>query len=284
MCDKNMILKIIFTTMNLKKIRPVTPSYRNLIQINNKHLTKTFEIKSKIIGLKNSSGRNNSGKITSFRKGGGHKQKYRNINFFRTQDSIGIITSIEYDPNRNANIASVFDISKKHYFYILAPTNLKIGNIIKTGANAEPKIGHSLTISNIPVGCCIHNVSPKTKKKAQISRAAGTFSSLTEKTAEYGRIELSSGEQRLLSVNCFATIGIVSNQLNFLTKLGKAGRSRWLNRRPTVRGVAMNPIDHPHGGGEGKKSGISLTPWGKPTKSGFTSKSKNKLIINKKNE
>jgi large subunit ribosomal protein L2 len=268
--------------MNFKKIKPVTPSYRNLIQINNKYLTKNVEVKSKIIGLKNTAGRNNTGKITSFQKGGGHKQKYRNIDFFRTQDSVGIVTSIEYDPNRSANIASVFSIYKKHYFYILAPKNLKIGNIIKTGANAESKIGHSLPILNIPVGCCIHNVSPKIKKKAQISRAAGTFSSLIEKTAEYGRIELSSGEQRLLSVNCFATIGIVSNEFNSLTKLGKAGRSRWLNRRPSVRGVAMNPIDHPHGGGEGKKSGISSTPWGKPAKNRFTRKSKNKLIINKK--
>jgi large subunit ribosomal protein L2 len=276
--------EIIFTIMNLKKIRPVTPSYRNLIQINNKHLIKTPLVKSKIIGLKNTAGRNNVGKITSYKKGGGHKQKYRNIDFFRTQDSVGIVTSIEYDPNRSANIASIYNIFTKHYFYILAPINLNVGNIIKTGINAESRIGHSLPISNIPVGCCIHNVSPKTKKKAQISRAAGTFSYLIEKTAEYGRIELSSGKQRLLSVDCFATIGIVSNELNSLTKLGKAGRSRWLNRRPTVRGVAMNPIDHPHGGGEGKKSGASLTPWGKPTKSGFTSKSKNKLIIHKKNE
>lgn len=166
--------------------------------------------------------------------------------------------------------------------YILAPINLNVGNIIKTGTHAEPKIGHSLPISNIPVGCCIHNLSPKTKTKAQISRSAGTFSYLLEKTAKYGRIELSSGEQRLLSVDCFATIGIVSNELNSLTKLGKAGRARWLNRRPTVRGVAMNPVDHPHGGGEGKKSGASLTPWGKPTKNKCTSKSKNKLIISKK--
>ena len=270
--------------MNLKKINPVTPSYRNLIQINNKHLNKTSIIKSKTIGIKNTAGKNNTGKITSYKKGGGHKQKYRKINFFRTQESVGIVTSIEYDPNRTANIASVYDISTKNYFYILAPINLNVGNIIKTGANAESKIGHSLPISNIPVGCCIHNVSPKTKKGAQISRAAGTFSYLIEKTAKYGRIELSSGEQRLLSVECFATIGIVSNELNSLAKLGKAGRARWLNRRPSVRGVAMNPIDHPHGGGEGKKSGNSLTPWGKPTKNKFTSKSKNKLIITKKNE
>jgi large subunit ribosomal protein L2 len=270
--------------MNLKKIKPVTPSYRNLIQINNKHLSKTPILKSKIIGLKNKAGRNNIGKITSYKKGGGHKRKYRKIDFFRTQEVVGIVTSIEYDPNRTANIASVFDIYQKQYYYMLAPINLNIGNIVKSGINVETKIGHSLPILNIPVGCCIHNISPKTKKKAQISRAAGTFSYLVEKTAKYGRLILSSGEQRLLSINCFAVIGIVSNELNSLTKLGKAGRSRWLNRRPTVRGVAMNPIDHPHGGGEGKKSGSSLTPWGKPNKSGSTSKSKNKLIINKKNE
>ena len=269
--------------MNLKKIKPINSSHRNLILINNKHLTKKPKIKSKIIGLKNTSGRNNSGKITVRRKGNGHKQKYRKINFFRTSKSIGIVTSIEYAPNRTAHIASIFDFLKKKYYYILAPMNLKTGDIIKSGNNAESKIGHSLPISNIPVGCCIHNISPKTSKKAQISRSAGTFSYLIEKTSKYGRIELSSGEQRLLSINCFATIGIVSNELNSLKKLGKAGRSRWLNKRPSVRGVAMNPIDHPHGGGEGKKSGSDLTPWGKPTKSGFTSKSKNKLIINKRN-
>jgi len=268
--------------MNFKKINPVTPSYRNLIQINNKHLSKTSIVKSKIIRIKNSAGRNNTGKITAYKKGGGHKQKYRKINFLRTQESLGIITSIEYDPNRTANIASIYDILTKNYFYILAPMNLNVGNIVKTGTNAETKIGHSLPISLIPVGCCIHNISPKTKKEAQISRAAGTFSYLIEKTPQYGRIELSSGEQRLLSVDCFATIGVVSNELHFSTKLGKAGRARWLNKRPTVRGVAMNPVDHPHGGGEGKKSGISLTPWGKPTKNKVTSRSKNKLIISKK--
>ena len=151
--------------MNFKKIKPVTPSHRSLIQLNNKYLTKPPVIKSKIIGLKNTSGRNNTGRITSYKKGGGHKQKYRKINFFRTKNSVGIVTSIEYDPNRTANIASVYDISTKQYYYILAPINLNIGNIVKTGSNAEAKIGHSLPISKIPVGCCIHNVSPKKKKK-----------------------------------------------------------------------------------------------------------------------
>lgn len=267
--------------MNFKKIKPITSACRNLIQLNKSYLKKTPIIKSKIIGLKNTSGRNNTGKITSYNKGGGHKQKYRKINFIQTNNAIGIVTSIEYDPNRTANIAAIYETSTKSYYYILAPINLQIGNIIKTGSNAEKKIGHSLPISKIPVGCCIHNVSPKKKKKAQISRAAGTFTYLIEKTAEYGLIKLCSGEHRLLSSNCIATIGIVSNELNFLIKQGKAGRSRWLNKRPIVRGVAMNPIDHPHGGGEGKKSGKLLSPWGKSIKSGFTSKSKNILRLKK---
>jgi large subunit ribosomal protein L2 len=268
--------------MILIHTKPTTPSQRHLLKIKRKHLQKSPFIKSKIKGIKKSSGRNNQGKITSYHKGGGHKQKYRKINFYRTNDSIGIITTIEYDPNRTANIASVYDIETKGYFYILAPKNLNIGDIVKSGSNAEPLLGHSLPISKIPVGSFIHNISPKKNKKAQISRAAGTFSYLIEKTSNYCQIKISSGEQRLLATECHATIGIVSNEFNFLTNKGKAGRSRWLNKRPTVRGVAMNPIDHPHGGGEGKSSGASLTPWGKPTKSGSTSRTRNKLIINKK--
>jgi large subunit ribosomal protein L2 len=268
--------------MKFKIKKPTTSSQRHLIQLNTEHLNKKPLIKKKIKKLLNSSGRNNSGKITVRHKGGGHKKKYREINFFRTEISTGITIGIEYDPNRNSYIASIFDISKKDFFYIIAPKNLKIGDIVKSGANAEPKIGHSLPISDIPIGSYIHNISPRVNSSAQISRAAGTFSKIKEKTLEYAKIELSSGEQRFISTQCYATIGIVSNELTFLTQLGKAGRSRWLNRRPTVRGVAMNPIDHPHGGGEGKKSGKGKTPWGKPTKSGLTSKSKNKLIIKKR--
>ena len=270
--------------MTLKKINPTTPSQRNLIITYRKNLKKTPLIKSKIIGFKNSSGRNNLGIITSYHRGGGHKQKYRELNFSRKNNSFGIITSIEYDPNRTANIASVYDFLISKYFYILAPKNLKIGDIVKSGSNVEPKLGHSLPISKIPVGSLIHNISSKINKKAQISRAAGTFSQLIEKTSKHGRIKISSGEQKFLSVNCYATIGIVSNDLFFFTTIGKAGRSRWLNKRPYVRGVAMNPVDHPHGGGEGKTSGgrTSVTPWGKPTKGGKTSKSKNISIILKK--
>lgn len=267
--------------MILKFFKPITPSTRNLILLKQTNLQKTPLLKSKIKGLKQKAGRNFQGKITSYHKGGGHKQKYRKINFLRNLDSTNIILSIEYDPYRSANIASCYDINTQKIDYILAPKNLKIGDIIKTGKNAEPKNGHTLPIANIPIGSFIHNVSPTINKKSQISRSAGTFSQLIEKTSNYARIKLSSGEHRKLSINCLATIGIVSNELHILTSIGKAGRSRWLSKRPKVRGVAMNPIDHPHGGGEGKTSGgrTSVTPWGKPTKNGKTSRTKNKLII-----
>lgn len=270
--------------MILKTKKPVTPSQRHLVQLDKKNLTKQPLLKSCIKGKKNSSGRNNSGKITVRHKGGGHKKKFRTLDFFRKNPSTGVVSSLEYDPGRSANIAAVFDLSTAKFTYIVAPKNLKIGDIVKSGPSAETKIGHSLPISKIPVGSYIHNISPKSKKPAQISRSAGTFSRLIEKTLHYAKIELSSGEQRFISVRCYATLGIVSNEFAFLTKLGKAGQSRWLNRRPTVRGVAMNPVDHPHGGGEGKKSGAGRTPWGKPTRGSKTSRTQNKLILKTKNE
>ena len=269
--------------MVLKIKKPVTPSQRQLVQVNRKNLNKKPLIKKLVKGLRNSSGRNYSGRITVRHKGGGHKQRFRFVDFFRTHSSTSIVCSIEYDPNRNANICSIFNLSTNKFFYIIAPKSLKIGDIVKSGADAEIKIGHSSSISKIPVGSYIHNVSPKSKNPGQISRAAGTFSRLTEKTLNYAKIELSSGEQRFVSVKCHATIGVVSNEFDFLTKLGKAGQSRWLNRRPNVRGVAMNPVDHPHGGGEGKKSGTGRSPWGKLIKGKKTSRTTNKLII-KRNE
>ena len=269
--------------MTLQIANSTTPSQRNLVKLKQNNLRKKPLLKLNCVGTKNSAGRNNSGTITSYHKGGGHKKRYRKINFCRKTNSSGIITSIEYDPNRTANIASVYDYLNNEYYYILAPQNICVGDIVKSGVNAEPKIGHSLPISKIPVGSLIHNINPKKSKKAQITRSAGTFSYLIEKTAKTARLLISSGEQRFISVECYATIGIVSNEFFFLTKLGKAGRSRWLNKRPKVRGVATNPIDHPHGGGEGKTSGgHSLTPWGKPSKGNSTSKSKNKLIILKR--
>ena len=267
--------------MNLKSYSPRTPTLRNLIQLNKKNLTKKPLLKNKIKGMHLKNGRNFSGKLTSYNKGGGHKKKYRKINFNRTKNFHGIITTLEYDPFRSCTIASVYDFVTKQFDYIIAPKNISIGDIIKSGKNAEPKNGHSLPIEKIPIGCLIHNISPKNKIYAQLSRAAGTFSQLIEKTPNFGRIRLSSGEHRTLSVKCFATIGAVSNELFVLTTIGKAGRSRWLNKRPKVRGVAMNPVDHPHGGGEGKTSGgrTSVTPWGKPTKGGKTTRTRNKLII-----
>jgi large subunit ribosomal protein L2 len=266
--------------MVLKIVKPTTPSQRHLITLNNKNLQKKPFLKKEIKGLKNSSGRNCSGKITIRHLGGGHKKKYRKINFFRTKPSIGIVCSLEYNPNRNSHIASIYEFTNNRFFYILAPKNLKKGDVVKTGTNAEIKIGHSLPLNNIPVGSFIHNISLNMKKPAQISRAAGTFSKITEKTFNHVKLKLSSKKEVVVSPECFASIGIVSNELFFFKQLGKAGRARWLNRRPTVRGVAMNPVDHPHGGGEGKKSGKGLTLWGKPVKSGKTGNKHKKKITN----
>ena len=270
--------------MTLQKVKPTTSSRRQLIKLNQKklNLSKKPILKNKVIGTKNSSGRNNSGKITVSHKGGGVKKRYREIDFYRTLNSTGIVCSLEHDPNRNAYIASIFDFINNTFFYILSPQNLKVGDIVKSGLEIEPSLGSSLPISGIPIGTPIYNISPKVFKKAQISRSAGTFSIIKEKTETSAIIELSSGEQRYISLKCFASIGAVSKELYFLTRLGKAGQSRWLNKRPTVRGVAMNPIDHPHGGGEGKKSGNSRTPWGRPNQRGKTSKSTNNLILKKK--
>jgi len=268
----------------LEKVKPTTASRRQLIKLNHKglNLSKKPLLKTKIKGKKNSSGRNHSGKITVFHKGGGVKQRYREINFNRKYNSTAIVCTIEHDPNRNAYISSVFDFIEKTFYYILTPQNLRVGDIVKSGLKTEPSLGSSLPIINIPIGTPIHNICPTVSSSGQISRSAGTFSIVKEKTENYSIIELSSGEQRYISPQCFASIGEVSKELYFLTQLGKAGQSRWRNRRPTVRGVAMNPVDHPHGGGEGKKSGNSRTPWGKPNQKGKTSKSKNKFIIKKK--
>ena len=271
--------------MILIKKKPTTPSQRHFISLNNSKLQKKPLLKNKIKGLKNSSGTNNYGKIVTRHKGGGNKTRYRSIQFDRSNYSIGIVVTKEYDPYRSSNICSIYDFITKKYYYIISPSNLHIGDIIKSGENVDVYNGHSIPLSKVPVGSLIHNVSTKTKKQAEISRSAGTFSQLIEKTPKTVRVVLSSGEQRYISSNCFVTIGIVSNESWFLTTIGKAGRSRWLNKRPKVRGVAMNPIDHPHGGGEGKTSGgrTSVTPWGKPTKNVRTSKSKNKLRILKTN-
>ena len=254
----------------LKFIKPITSSQRQLVRLLNLQLTlkKKPLLKGKIKSLKNFAGKNNFGKITIRNRGGGHKKKYRLINFFRSNNSIGIICGIEYDPYRKANIASVFEIDLNCFFYILAPQKLKIGDIIKSGKNAEIKIGHNLRLSKMPTGSCVHNISLKNTSYGQISRSAGAYSQIIETTAKYVKIKMSSQKHKFFSLNCYGTIGIISNDFFFLTKIAKAGRSRWLDKRPKVRGTAMNSVDHPNGGGEGKKSGRGLNYWGKPTKKG----------------
>jgi len=240
-------------------------------------------------GLVKQAGRNNQGKITVYHQGGGHKRLYRFIEFKRKYKSY-IVTSIEYDPNRSAYIAYLSDINNKTNIYIIAPDGLNIlDQIIGSKINISNMfIGDMFPISVIPTGTIIHNIELYPGKGAQLARSAGNYAQVLESfNSKYIRIKLSSGEQRLISKKCNAIIGRVSNVKHKLTNLKKAGRSRWLNKRPTVRGVAMNPIDHPHGGGEGKSSGgrPSVTPWGKPTK-GKPTRLKNKnnkfIIVNRK--
>jgi large subunit ribosomal protein L2 len=252
--------------MHLQTTNFEIPSLKNCTYISEKSRKFHPFIKHKRKGVKNSTGTNVSGQIVSYHKGGGHKKVYRKINFCRYQNSTGVVTTIEYDPNRTANIAAIYELTDKSYYYILAPRNLRVGDIIKSGLDAELKLGHSLPMQKIPVGSFIHSVSSKSENLGQIARSAGTSSKLLQKNSQNSLIQLPSGKQKSLLVQCYATLGAVSNETYWSITLKKAGRSRWLNKRPTVRGVAMNPIDHPHGGGEGKKSGLKLSPWGKPTK------------------
>lgn len=259
-----------------KTIRPTTSSQRGLKILKKDFLAKSKPVKSLSSGLMKRSGRNNFGRITAYHRGGGHKKLYRFVDFYRTSTT-GIVEAIEYDPNRTAFIARLFDPIQKIHSYILAPTNLFVGAIVKSGDQAEIKVGHALPLAKIPQGSLIHNLSLTLHKKGQYARSAGTYAQLLQKTKGFARIRCSSGEQLLVPLDAFATLGVVANQNNNLLTLGKAGRSRWKNWRPHVRGVAMNPVDHPHGGGEGKTSGgrPSVTPWGKPTKGPKTSRSRN---------
>lgn len=227
-----------------------------------KKSTKKSTLKIKIKKFKKKLGKNNTGKIVIKHKGSGHKQKYRKINF-KNINFKGIVYTIEYDPNRNCNIASIFNYKLNKFFYVLAPKNLTVGNIIKSGVESDKKIGHTMNLEKVPVGCCIHNVSFRPNSIAKIARAAGTYCTIIEKTKNFVTGLLNSGEKKKFSLKAFATIGIVSNELQFLNQIDKAGRTRWLGKRPTVRGVAKNPVDHPNGGGEGKKSGKRKNPWGK---------------------
>jgi large subunit ribosomal protein L2 len=254
--------------MALKTYKPVTPSTRGLVLIDRSQLHKGRPVKELTEGLKKTGGRNHFGRITTRHIGGGHKRRYRMIDFKRRKfDISGVVERIEYDPNRTAFIALI-KYDDGELAYIIAPQRLKAGDRVVSGEKADIKPGNAMPLKSIPVGTIIHNVEMKPGKGGQMARSAGSFVQLVGKDQGMALVRLASGEQRLVQAECMATIGAVSNPDNQNTKLGKAGRKRWMGIRPTVRGVAMNPIDHPHGGGEGRTSGgrHPVTPWGKNTK------------------
>jgi large subunit ribosomal protein L2 len=273
--------------MPLKKFRPNTPGTRGLTLVDKKGLWTGKPVKSLTAGLSKKGGRNNTGRITMRRKGGGHKAKYRIVDFKRNNTESATVDRIEYDPNRSSYIALITytDGTKS---YILAPKDLKAGDQVISGEKKEIRIGNCMPMSDIPVGIDIHNIELKIGSGAQLARSAGSSTQIVGKSDGYVAIKLPSGEQRKVREECRATIGVLSNIDKKNQKLGKAGRKRWLGVRPSVRGVAMNPIDHPHGGGEGKTSGgrDPVTPWGKPTKGKKTRNNKrtDKFIIKRKTD
>ena len=273
--------------MALKSFNPVTPSLRGLTQVDKSHLWKGGPHKPLTEGLRKTGGRNNLGRITIWHRGGGHKRLYRMVDFKRNKlDIAAVVERIEYDPNRTCFIALIqYDDGVKSY--ILATQDMKAGDKIIAAAEVDIKDGNSMPLGNIPVGTNVHNIEMKPGKGGQMMRAAGAFALLVGKDSGYAQLKLRSGELRVVPLECKATIGIVSNIDHKNSTIGKAGRNRWLGRRPVVRGVAMNPVDHPHGGGEGKTSGgrHPVTPWGKKTKGKKTRKNKftSKFIIKRKN-
>ncbi|MDJ1407422.1 MAG: 50S ribosomal protein L2 [Candidatus Midichloria sp.] len=270
--------------MALKNYNPITAATRQLILVDRSGLWKGKPERLLVKGMSSSGGRNNLGRITAWKKGGGVKVKYRVIDFLRKKIDIeATVERLEYDPNRTAFIALI-KYTDGTLSYIIAPQDLKVGDKIISAESADIKVGNTIPLKNIPMGTVVHNVEMKPGKGGQIARSAGAFVQLVGKGADYALIRLRSGKTRKVLANCRATIGTVSNPDNQNIKFGKAGRKRWLGIRPTVRGVAMNPVDHPHGGGEGKTSGgrHPVTPWGKPTKGKKTRNNKrtNRYIIN----
>lgn len=266
--------------MAIKSYKPTSPSRRHYTSVSRKGLWKKGPLKELTEGISSTGGRNNRGVITSRHQGGGHKKKYRQIDFLRSKKDItGTVERIEYDPNRSAHIALIcYDDSE--YRYILAPQKLQVGDKVIAGDKVDIKPGNSMSLKNIPVGTIVHNVSFKIGKKGQLARSAGTYVQLVGRDEGYGILKLPSGELRKISLNCQATIGAVSNADHQNISLGKAGRNRWLGVRPQTRGIAMNPVDHPHGGRtDGGRH--PATPWGKPTKGKKTRSNKrtSKYII-----
>jgi len=276
--------------MAVKKYSPITPARRFMTSQDFSELSKVEPEKSLLRPLSKHGGRNSYGRITVRHQGGGNRQKYRVIDFKRDKDGIKAkVATIEYDPNRTANIAllNYVDGEKR---YILAPVGLKVGDIVESGESADIKTGNALPLANIPVGSLIHNIELKPGKGGQMVRAAGNAAQLMAKEGDYAQVRLPSGEVRMVRINCKATIGQVGNIDHENVKIGKAGRKRWMGVRPTVRGVVMNPVDHPHGGGEGKSPigrPSPVTPWGKPTL-GYKTRKKNnksdKFIIKRRNQ
>mgnify|MGYP000534514142 FL=1 len=274
--------------MAIRHFNPVTPGQRKKSTLVNEELTKTAPEKSLLKAKNKKSGRNNQGRITVRHQGGGAKQKYRLIDFKRNKHDIeGTVASIEYDPNRSANIALI-NYTDGEKRYIIAPKGLKVGMKIVSGENVDIKVGNALPIMNIPVGTVIHNIEMRPGKGAQIARSAGQSAQILGREERYVLVRLSSGETRKILGTCMATIGEVGNEDYSLVRLGKAGRTRHMGVRPTVRGSVMNPNDHPHGGGEGRapvgRSG-PMTPWGKPAlglKTRKKNKSSNKLIVRRR--
>ena len=272
--------------MALKTFKPITPSLRQLVIVDRHGLWKGKPVKSLTTGKSETGGRNNHGRITAHHRGGGHKRRLRLVDFKRRKFNVaGTVERLEYDPNRSAFIALV-KYTDGELAYIIAPQRLKAGDEVMSGDRVDIKPGNAMPLANMPVGTIVHNVELKKGRGGQLARSAGTYAQLVGKDAGYAQLKLSSGELRLVAAECVATVGAVSNPDNQNTVVGKAGRTRWLGHRPVVRGVAMNPVDHPHGGGEGKTSGgrHPVTPWGKPTKGKKTRKNKatDKFIIRRR--
>jgi len=264
--------------MGIKSFKPTTPGQRFKMVNSFEEITSTTPEKSLVTGKKRSGGRNNLGRVTSWHRGGGHKRKYRLIDFKRNKREIPAkVAAIEYDPYRTARIALLHYIDGEKC-YILAPDGLKTGDIIIAGEKAEMKVGNAMPLNKIPIGVSVHNVEMRENKGAQLARSAGTAIQLLAKEGKWALLKLPSGELRKVPLTCYATIGQVSNLDHINISIGKAGRSRWMGKKPNVRGVAMNPIDHPMGGGEGKSSGgrHPCSPWGQKSK-GLKTRNRRKL-------
>jgi large subunit ribosomal protein L2 len=272
--------------MALKSYQPVTPSMRELVLVDRSELWKGKPVKALTTGLREGGGRNNHGRITMWQRGGGHKRAYRTIDFKRRKfDATATVERLEYDPNRSAFIALV-KYDDGELAYILAPQRLKAGDKVVSGERTDVKPGNAMPLKNIPIGTIVHNVELKPGRGGQLARAAGTYVQLVGRDQGYAQLRLGSGEVRIVRGECMASIGAVSNPDQQNINYGKAGRMRWLGKRPSVRGVAMNPIDHPHGGGEGRTSGgrHPVTPWGKGTKGKKTRNNKktDRLIVRRR--